>query len=454
MSMKLDVVILAAGKGTRMRSKKPKVLHKLAGKSLLGHVVETARSLDADNIQVVIGHGGDEIRREFEGEQLNFVEQEQQLGTGHAVLQCLPCLRDDALALILYGDVPLLKKKTLQKLINEVGKSSLAVLSCDVDDPKGLGRIIRNNNGELLAIVEEKDAGEKERNINEINSGIMAMPVNRLKNWLPDLKNTNAQNEYYLTDVVALAVGQGERVVAVKNQDEREIAGVNDLIQLALIERYIQQENARKLMLQGVRIKDPQRFDLRGEGLIEQDVDIDVNVILEGKVIIKSGTKIGPNCLIKDCVIEEDSEIYANCVLEDVQLGKACSIGPFARIRPGSVLKESVKIGNFVEVKKSELGNGTKVNHLSYVGDSVVGEKVNVGAGTITCNYDGVNKHKTIIGNEVSVGANTSIVAPVKIEDGATIGAGSTITEDVLEKELALSRCKQTNIRGWKRPKK
>jgi bifunctional UDP-N-acetylglucosamine pyrophosphorylase / glucosamine-1-phosphate N-acetyltransferase len=450
----LNVVILAAGKGTRMYSAKPKVLHELAGRSLVQHALDTAKTLKASSIQVVIGHEAEQIKQALAGQELNFALQEQQLGTAHAVHQALPYLEQDAIALVLYGDVPLMQASTLQALLSKVDANSMGVLTCVVAAPTGLGRILRNAQGQIQAIVEEKDANAAQKTITEINTGIMAIPVARLQEWLPRIKTNNAQGEYYLTDIVALAIEAGCQVHTSGCEEELEATGVNNRVQLAELERHFQQRETKKLLLAGVTLRDPARVDLRGDIQIERDVEIDINVVLEGNVTIASGVRIGPNCVIKNCQIGNDTEIAANSVLEDAVIGKACNIGPFARIRPGTELADEAKVGNFVEIKKSKIGKHSKVNHLSYVGDSQLGANVNVGAGTITCNYDGVNKFKTIIEDNVFIGSNTALVAPVTIGKGATVGAGSVITKDVPEQQLALARSKQAHIEGWKRPQK
>jgi bifunctional UDP-N-acetylglucosamine pyrophosphorylase/glucosamine-1-phosphate N-acetyltransferase len=450
----LDVVILAAGKGTRMHSDVPKVLHKLAGSPLLQHVINTANSLQADTVQVVVGHGAQGIRDALGGQSLAFVTQEQQLGTGHAVAQALPGLRKGGMALVLYGDVPLIRKETLQELLSLADQKSMAVLTCKVNDPTGLGRIVRNATGKITSIVEHKDATDLQRKIDEINTGIMAMPVDRLHDWLPRLQSNNAQGEYYLTDVVTLALADGCAVHTATTLDEQEVAGINNKLQLQQLERHYQQQAAQALMLKGVTIRDGARFDLRGSLEHGRDTEIDVNVVLEGKVVIGDRVTIGPNCVIKNCTIGAGSEIAANSVLEDATIGNDCHIGPFARIRPGTELADKAKIGNFVEIKKSVLGKGSKVNHLSYVGDSVLGEGVNIGAGTITCNYDGVNKYKTTIGNGVFIGSDSVLVAPVSIADGAFVAAGSVITANVARDELAIGRSRQVNKAGWQKPVK
>jgi len=450
----LDVVILAAGKGTRMHSARPKVLHALGGKPLLQHVVDTARKLGAGGIEVVIGHEAERIEQALAGQALHFVRQERQLGTGHAVLQALPGLNAQALALILYGDVPLVREATLREFLQLPDANSMAVLTCRVADPTGLGRIVRDDDGAICRIVEEKDASAAERGIEEINSGIMAVPVALLQRWLPRIEANNAQREYYLTDLVGLALADDCRVHTLCCEDEVEITGVNNRVQLAQLERRYQARRAEALMLAGVTLRDPARIDLRGELEAGVDTEIDVNVIVEGVVSLGDGVHIGPNCVLKNCRIGAGSRIDANCVVEDAQIGEACSIGPFARIRPGTVLEQAAKIGNFVEIKNAHVGHHSKVNHLSYVGDSELGSEVNIGAGTITCNYDGVNKARTIIGDKVFIGSNTALVAPVNVASGATVAAGSVITENVGQEQLAVARGRQRNIDGWKRPVK
>jgi len=454
MSSKLNVVILAAGKGTRMRSETPKVLHELAGLSLVEHVITTARSLKPDNITLVVGHRAEEIETHLADKGLNFVLQEEQKGTAHAVEQALPFLNADAKVLILYGDVPLTMKESLQKLLDLCNEKTMAVLTSEVKNPNGLGRILRDPAGNIKAIVEEKDANDTEKLLTEINTGIMAFPVKKLKQWLPKINNNNTQNEYYLTDIVGLALADECQVKTSTCTDEHEAYGVNDLLQLANLEKIYQKQKASEFMLNGVAIVDASRFDVRGNAEISAGVKIDINVILEGKVSIQKNVKIGANCILKNCTIAEGTEIFPNTIIEDAEIGKDCKVGPFARLRPGTELKDHAKIGNFVETKKALIGKESKVNHLSYIGDSDLGEGVNIGAGTITCNYDGVNKFKTEIGKNVFIGSNSALVAPLKIADGATIGAGSTITKDVNADQLALTRVQQSNIDGWKRPSK
>lgn len=450
----INVVVLAAGKGTRMYSAKPKVLHELAGRSLVQHTIDTANALQASSIHVVIGHAAEQLRAALDGQKLHFALQEQQLGTGHAVNQALPQLDKDAIALILYGDVPLIRAETLSQLLAPVDASSMSVLTAVVERPLGLGRIVRDASGSVRAIIEEKDATSQQREIREINTGFMAIPVARLQSWLPRLQNNNAQGEYYLTDVVALALQDGCRVHTVQCADELEAAGVNNRQQLAELERHYQKRETTRFLLAGVTMRDPMRVDLRGNITIAQDVEIDINVVLEGKVDIAGNVRIGPNCVLKNCSIGPNTEIHANTVIEDAVIGEDCTIGPFARIRPGTVLEAEAKVGNFCELKKAHIGRHSKVNHLSYIGDSELGNDVNIGAGTITCNYDGVNKFKTTIGDRVFIGSNTALVAPVTVAAGATVGAGSVITKDVGQDQLAIARGRQTNIDGWERPKK
>lgn len=451
---KVNVVVLAAGKGTRMHSDLPKVLHTIAGKSMLQHVLDAAAAIAADSVQVVIGHGADRLQAMLGEQEVRTVVQEPQRGTAHAVQQALPLLDPDAVALVLYGDVPLIRPETLRSLLALVDDRAMAVLTCQVEDPQGLGRILRDTRGDISAIVEERDASPEQRHIREINTGIMAFPVARLQHWLPQIRPDNAQNEYYLTDVIALARRDGCQVRGHRLTDEREAAGVNDRVQLAALERYYQARAARALMEQGVTLRDPARIDIRGQLDAGRDIEIDVNVIFVGQVRLGNGVRIGPNCILRDCVIGAGSVIHANTVIGESIIGERCDIGPFARIRPGSELDTGARVGNFVELKKARLGKGSKVNHLSYIGDSELGQQVNIGAGTITCNYDGANKHLTRIGDEVFVGSNTALVAPVTIGAGATIAAGSVITSDVAAGELALARGRQVSKPGWKRPTK
>ncbi|MBU1332045.1 MAG: bifunctional UDP-N-acetylglucosamine diphosphorylase/glucosamine-1-phosphate N-acetyltransferase GlmU [Gammaproteobacteria bacterium] len=451
--MSLDIVILAAGQGTRMRSALPKVLHPVAGKSMLGHVIDTARQLKPQGIHVVIGHGAEKVREQLAADDLNFVIQAEQLGTGHAVAQALPALTAERV-LILYGDVPLIEVETLQRLLLQVSEQQLGLLTVNLNDPTGYGRIVRDEQGAVKAIVEHKDASEAQRKICEGNTGILAVPGKRLGDWLGRLSNSNAQGEYYLTDVIAMAVADGLVVATEQAADEIEVLGANDRIQLAQLERHYQYRAARRLMVQGVTLIDPARFDQRGEVTVGRDVTIDINVILEGQVVIEDVVQIGPNCVIKNSVLRKGAIVKANSHLEGAEVGEGADCGPFARLRPGSVLGAKAHVGNFVELKNAVLGDGAKAGHLSYLGDAEIGARTNIGAGTITCNYDGANKHRTVLGEDVFVGSNSALVAPVTLGDRATTGAGSVITSDVPSDTLAVGRAKQRNIDGWKRPKK
>lgn len=452
--MPLSIVILAAGQGKRMNSDLPKVLQPLAGRPLLTHVLQTAKSLDAAAIHVVYGHGGDRVRAALADESVNWVLQAEQLGTGHAVAQAMPAIPDGHDVLILYGDVPLVRAETLQRVAAHSSDSSIGLLTAVLRDPTGYGRIVRDGAGNVVRIVEHKDANTKERAINEVNTGLMAMPAAALRHWLAALRNDNAQGEYYLTDVILMAVREGRKIHAVVATSEDEVLGVNDKVQLAQLESAYRAQKATELMLNGVTIVDPARIDIRGEVTAGRDVFIDINVVLIGKVQLGDRVRIGPNCVLKDCRIDADTELHPNCVIDRATIGPRNSIGPFARVRPDSVLHEDVHIGNFVEVKKSEIGAGSKANHLTYLGDTVVGRKVNVGAGTVTCNYDGVNKFRTEIEDGAFIGSGTMLVAPVKIGTGATIGAGSTITKDAPPEKLTLARARQTTVEGWRRPAK
>ena len=451
--MSLDIVILAAGQGTRMRSALPKVLHPVAGKSMLGHVIDTARQLRPQGIHVVIGHGAELVREQLAADDLNFVLQTEQLGTGHAVAQALPALTAERV-LILYGDVPLIEVDTLQRLLQRVNDRQLGLLTVNLNDPTGYGRIVRDGNGVVNAIVEHKDATPEQRQIREGNTGILAVPGQHLGDWLGRLSNSNAQGEYYLTDVIAMAVADGLVVATEQAADEMEVLGANDRIQLAQLERHYQYRAARRLMVQGVTLIDPARFDLRGEVTVGRDVLIDINVILEGKVVIEDGVQIGANCVIKNSTLRKGAIVKANSHLEGAEMGEGSDCGPFARLRPGAVLGAKAHVGNFVELKNARLGEGAKAGHLSYLGDAEIGARSNIGAGTITCNYDGANKFKTVLGEDVFIGSNSALVAPVTLGDRATTGAGSVVTSDVPADTLAVGRAKQRNIEGWKRPKK
>jgi bifunctional UDP-N-acetylglucosamine pyrophosphorylase/glucosamine-1-phosphate N-acetyltransferase len=451
--MSLDIVILAAGQGTRMRSALPKVLHPVAGNSMLGHVIHSARQLSPEGIHVVIGHGADLVREQLAADDLNFVLQDKQLGTGHAVAQAVPALTADTV-LILYGDVPLIEVETLQRLLTLVNDQQLGLLTVTLDDPAGYGRIVRDEHDRVTAIVEHKDASEAQKAIREGNTGILAVPGKRLSDWLGRLSNNNAQGEYYLTDVIAMAVNDGLAVATAQPLDAMEVQGANDRKQLADLERHYQLREARRLMALGVTLRDPSRFDVRGEVTVGRDVMIDINVILEGRVVIEDDVSIGPNCVIKDSTLRKGASIKANSHLEGAFVGEAADAGPFARLRPGSVLGPRAHVGNFVELKNAEMGEGAKAGHLTYLGDAVIGARTNIGAGTITCNYDGANKHKTVLGEDVFIGSNNSLVAPVTIATGASTAAGSTINQDVAAEQLAVARARQRNIDGWKRPVK
>lgn len=451
--MAIQVAILAAGQGTRMQSTLPKVLHPLAGKPLLEHVIITAQQLSPSVPPVVIcGHQSELLKKTLAHHPVQWIEQNEQLGTGHALLQALPTMIGDKI-LVLYGDVPLISESTLKRLIDATPKNAIGMLTAELANPTGYGRIKRDQEEKIIGIVEEKDASEYERTINEINPGIYLMPAELLKKWLPELKNNNAQKEYYLTDVISRAVKENIPIHDVKPTGIEEIFGINDRVQLSQLERFYQHELAEKLMRQGVTILDPKRFDARGDATIGRDVTIDINVVLEGKVTIGSGCNIGPNCILRNVVLGERVEVKANSLIDGAEIADDCIVGPFARIRPGTVLAKGAHVGNFVEIKKSSIGEGSKINHLSYIGDTEMGRHVNIGAGTITCNYDGVNKHKTIIADDVHIGSDTQLVAPVKVGKGATVGAGSTVTKDVPPQQLTLThRIEQRSVDGWTRP--
>ena len=451
--MSLEVVILAAGQGTRMRSALPKVLHPVAGKPMLGHVIDSARQLQPQGIHVVIGHGADAVRERLAADDLSFVMQREQLGTGHAVAQAAPALSAERV-LILYGDVPLIEVGTLQRLLQKVDDQHLALLTVELGDPTGYGRIVRDAAGAVSAIVEHKDATPEQRAIKEGNTGILAVPGKRLGGWLSRLSNSNAQGEYYLTDVIAMAVADGLTVATEQPLDAMEVQGANDRIQLAELERHYQQRAARRLMAEGVTLRDPARFDVRGDVSVGRDVLIDINVILEGRVLIEEGVEIGPNCVIRNSTLRKGAIVKANSHLDGAELGEGADCGPFARLRPGSVLGAKAHVGNFVELKNAVMGDGAKAGHLSYLGDAEIGARSNIGAGTITCNYDGANKSRTRMGEDVFVGSNSALVATVSLGDGATTGAGSVVTQDVPANTLAVGRAKQRNIEGWKRPVK
>ncbi len=452
--MGIEIIILAAGQGTRMRSALPKVLHPLGGAPLLQHVIATAQTLNADAIHVVYGHGGEQVRAALADMPVQWVEQTQQLGTGHAVAQALPAIADGQTVLVLYGDVPLIEADTLQTLAAPAMGGDFGLLTAFLDDPFGYGRILRDDTGQVIGIVEQKDASEEQRCINEINTGFLAANAGQLRQWVAQLDTGNAQGEYYLTDIIALAHRDGVPIHTSQPKTLFETLGVNDRVQLAALERHYQFQRAETLMRAGVTVRDPSRLDVRGTLSMGRDGLVDVNVVFEGQVEIGERVSIGPNTLIRNARIGDDVTIFANCVIEDAEIGSASRIGPFARLRPETRLSDHVHVGNFVEIKKSDVAAGSKINHLSYIGDSSIGGRVNIGAGTITCNYDGANKHRTIIGDDVFIGSDTQLVAPVSVGDGATIGAGSTITRDAPAGELTLSRSKQQTRTGWKRPVK
>ncbi|MCF1183824.1 bifunctional UDP-N-acetylglucosamine diphosphorylase/glucosamine-1-phosphate N-acetyltransferase GlmU [Marichromatium gracile] len=452
--MKLGVVILAAGLGKRMRSSLPKVLHPLAGKPLLAHVLEAAETIEPTRIVVVHGHAGDQVRAALDGHSCTWVEQAEQRGTAHAVMQAMPALADLDRVLVLYGDVPLISPATLERLIAAADGSPLALLTAELPDPTGYGRILRDTEGRIERIVEERDADEQQRRIRESNTGFLIADRARLDDWLSRIDDDNAQGEYYLTDVTALAAADGVDVASARPDSLTEVSGVNDRVQLAALERAWQRQQAERLMRAGVTLQDPARFDLRGRLTAASDCTIDVNVVIEGEVEIAAGVHIGPNCVLRDCTIGANTEILANCVIEGARVGADARIGPFARLRPGSELADATHVGNFVETKNTRLGAGSKANHLTYLGDAVIGAGVNIGAGTITCNYDGANKSRTEIGDRAFIGSNSALVAPVSIGEGATIGAGSVITRTAPAEQLTLSRARQHSVNGWQRPQK
>ncbi|MBB1437695.1 bifunctional UDP-N-acetylglucosamine diphosphorylase/glucosamine-1-phosphate N-acetyltransferase GlmU [Shewanella sp. SG41-4] len=451
--MSLNVVILAAGKGTRMRSDLPKVLHPIAHKSMVQHVIDTANSLGSSAIQLVYGYGADKLQAALGEQALNWVLQAEQLGTGHAVAQANPNINDDDTVLILYGDVPLIQQSTLEALLAVRPTNGLAILTVNLPNPTGYGRIVREQ-GKVVGIIEQKDANAEQLAINEVNTGIMAVPGKQLKAWLNRLSNNNAQGEYYLTDIIAMANADGVEITTSQPQSAIEVEGANNRVQLAQLERAYQARAAEKMMLEGANLRDPARIDIRGDVTVGMDVMIDVNVIFQGKVTLGNNVTIGAGAILIDCDIADNAEIKPYTIVEGAKLGHAASAGPFARLRPGAELKEDAHIGNFVEIKKSVLGKGSKAGHLAYLGDAQIGAGVNIGAGTITCNYDGANKFITTIEDGVFVGSDTQLIAPVTIGKNATLGAGSTITRDVAENELVITRVKQRHITGWQRPVK
>lgn len=455
--MSFSVVILAAGKGTRMYSDLPKVLHTLGGKPMVKHVIDTCKDLGADNIHLVYGHGAEMMKKTLAGEPVNWVEQKEQLGTGHAVAQASPYFDDDEQILVLYADTPLIKEETLRELLDSQpqDQQGVSLLTVKLDNPTGYGRIVRNKfNGHISAIVEEKDATDAERKINEVNTGILVATGRYLKAWLAALNNDNAQGEYYLTDIIGMAYEDNHHIKSVNPHSTAEVEGVNNRLQLANLERVFQLEQADKLLEQGVMLRDPTRFDLRGDLQCGRDVEIDVNVVIEGSVSLGNNVKIGAGCVLRDCEIDDNTLLRPYTVIEEATVGESCTLGPFSRLRPGAQMDEDSHVGNFVEMKKAHLGKGSKANHLTYLGDSEIGKRVNIGAGCITCNYDGANKFQTTIEDDVFVGSDTQLVAPVKVGKGATIGAGATITKDVPEGDLVITRAKARSIQNWKRPTK
>jgi len=449
----ISVVILAAGQGTRMRSGLPKVLQPMAGRPLLEHVIATAETQNPDKICVVYGHGGEQVLEHFAGRNVDWALQEPQLGTGHAVQQAMPYLDSKDVVVILYGDVPLVTPTTIKNLA-AAASDSPAILTVVESDPSGYGRIVREPDGSVSAIVEHKDATEEQLRLTEVNTGLLACPVKLIGPWLDALKSDNAQGEYYLTDIVASAVADGVAVTAVVGDSATEVMGINDKIQLAEAERAFQRRSALELMRAGVTLVDPARVDVRGNLSCGKDVTIDINAVFIGDVTLGDNVTIGPNCVIENSTLGAGTTVHANCVLEDAAVGERCDIGPFGRLRPGAQMLEGARIGNFVEMKKTVLGKGSKANHLTYLGDATIGANVNVGCGTITCNYDGSNKHQTTIGDNAFIGSGVELVAPINIGEGATIGAGSTIGKDAPAGELTLQRSKQASIKGWKRPEK
>jgi bifunctional UDP-N-acetylglucosamine pyrophosphorylase/glucosamine-1-phosphate N-acetyltransferase len=450
----INFIVLAAGKGTRMRSAAPKVLHKLAGRSMLGHVIEATKAVGESKKIIVTGHGAGLVEEEFESLDTEFVRQDNQMGTAHAVSMAIPRVCDDATVIILYGDVPLIRPTTLKRMAAAASDQEMALLTISLENPDGYGRIVRNADGFIESIIEQKDATNAECNICEINTGVMALGSKQLREWLPQINNNNAQKEYYLTDIIAIARANGIVVKSINPESAEEVEGVNSRVQLSKLERVRQLELADRLMASGTTLADPARFDQRGQLSAGTDNFIDINCLFEGHVTIGSNVSIGPNCCISDSTIGDDVKILANTIIDSSKVGDGAVLGPFARIRPDTELAAHTKVGNFVETKKAKVGEGSKINHLSYVGDAEVGENVNIGAGTITCNYDGAEKHKTNLGDGVFVGSNSTLVAPITVENNGFIAAGSTITTQVPEDSLAVGRGKQRNIEGWKRPLK
>ena len=451
---KVNFVILAAGKGSRMRSALPKVLHKLSGRSMLGHVVAAVESLGKAKKIIVTGHGAEQVEQQFKSPTTIFTQQKEQLGTGHAVHMAVPELCSDAVVIVLYGDVPLIRPATIQKILAVVTESTMGLLTINLDQPTGYGRIVRNTSGDITEIIEQKDASAEQLKITEVNTGVLALQSSQLRDWLPKITNNNAQGEYYLTDLVAIAREAGVEVISVNPESATEVEGVNNRVQLSQLERAHQRQLAEVLMESGTSLADPARFDQRGELSAGTDNFIDINCVFNGSVTIGSNVSIGANCQISDSTIGDGVSILPNTIIESSVVGDRAVVGPFARLRPGTKMESDTKVGNFVETKKTLVGKGSKINHLSYVGDAQLGENVNIGAGTITCNYDGVSKHKTDLGDGVFVGSNSTLVAPIKVDKGGFIAAGSTVTTEVPSDSLAVGRAKQRNIKGWKRPTK
>lgn len=451
---KLIVVILAAGQGTRMKSSMPKVLHTVGDRSMLEHSYDRAKELGANAIHIVYGHGGEQVKSVLSHLDANWVLQQQQNGTGHAVEAAMPSIEDDALVLVLYGDVPLVRVDTLKNLVSAAIESGFGLLTAKLDDPTGYGRIIRDGDGVVKRIVEQKDGSAEELKTNEVNTGMLAVDSSKLRDWINALDSNNAQGEFYLTDIIAMAASDGVVINTVQPTSIDETLGANNRVQLAELERYLQQRKANQLMIDGVTLRDPARIDIRGQLTTGMDVVIDINCLFEGDVKLGSNINIGANCIIRDSILADDVTVMPNSIIEESQVGNGAMVGPFARLRPETVLKENAKIGNFVEVKKSTIGAGSKVSHLSYIGDTSMGKNVNIGAGTITCNYDGTNKHQTIIGDNVFVGSDSQLIAPVTLESGATIGAGTTLSNTAPQDSLTISRSRQKSVPGWSRPKK
>lgn len=451
--MSLDVIILAAGQGSRMRSKRPKVLHGIGGKPMVAHVIDAAQALSETQVHVVVGHGADEVQAALSERAVNFAHQAEQKGTGHAVAQALPLVGDGPV-LVLYGDVPLIATDTLAALVGGVSAKTLSLLTVDMNDPKGYGRITRDTSGRVTGIVEEKDANEAQRKITECNTGILATTGAQLKRWLPALSSDNAQGEYYLTDIIAMAAGESVEVVTHHPQRPQEVQGVNDRVQLATLERHYQQQQVEAVMRAGATVMDPARIDIRGTLDVGHDVLLDVGCVFEGHVVLGDNVTVGPGCVIRNAEVGDGATIEAYSVIEGASTADNTTVGPFARLRPGATLAAGARVGNFVEIKNAQVGEGAKVNHLSYIGDAEIGAHTNVGAGTITCNYDGANKYRTVMGENAFIGSNTALVAPVTVGAGATIAAGSTITRDVPDNTLAIARARQVEVEGWERPRK